>query len=630
MSWSLPRRRARPAPDSLNGAAALATPAMAAPLDEPGSQGPGPTWWRRLSGSSDELLVLDVGPTGAQLSLMRGGAPGVDTLCLGQAHDPGTDPDRVLPALLQRLRDQGLRPPRRLALSLAGAVLGTADLPVDPQRPRAPSQMGEMVRYEVEPAVAAHNSLWSVGEVLAARGALDAATRARIASGLARGQVNEFGDPLRFGELGMAQQWLERHALDEALAAQQDLQVLDTELACGWHGELLRDAQGHRTPHWRLAAMSQALRERWLVAAKGQGLRLLGLWPSAGLSLLHAAAPAGTTLALEVLPEQLLALRLVDARVAGWRSEPRQERTLNASLLADVLAEWQVEPLTEVLLVVADGGEAEPLAAALQRLLRVPVRLLADTASASAARRAGVLAREQALAPPKRQALAIPVRDPRPALWQRPALRPWFALLAVLVGLVAWQAQAWREIWRLQADTARMAEVQRRSSGNAQEQQQLTVEAQQLDAEADQLRDALGSLNHKLQGMALIVERQRTVPGLIRALGQAIDDRVVLDAIVESRDPDVAMGLQVRAWSPAPDRLQAYAARVAQGVAPLGLAVAQSELAQRRGRMGTPGHQISFWLVPEPAELAQVPAEPASAPAALTPAASATAREGLR
>jgi hypothetical protein len=596
--------------------------------------GPLRAGWQRLSGQGADLLVLDLGATGARLALLRGGAAGVEVLCLGVAEDTRTDPDRVLPALLQQLRDRGLRPPRRLALSLAGAVLGTADLPVDPQRPRAAAQMREMVRYEVEPAVAAHNGLWSVGEVLAARGALDAQTRARIAGALARGQVNEYGDPLRFGELGVAQHWLERQALDEALEVQQDLQVLDTELACGWCGELIRDAQGHRTPHWRLAAMAQGLRQRWVAAAAAQGLRLQGLWPRAGLSLLHAAAPAGTTLALEVLPEQVLALRLVDARVAGWRSESRQERGLDANLLADMLAEWQVEPLTELLLVVADGSAVEPLAAALQRLLRVPVRVLADTPMSSAQRRAGVLARELALAPAQRQALAVPVRDPRPPLWQRPGLRPWAGLLAVVLGLAIWQGQAWWDIQRLRSDTARMAEDQRRRSGSAQDEQQLTAEARRLDAEAEQLRDALGGLHHQLQGLTLIAERQRTVPGLIRALGQAIDDRVMLDAIVESRDPDVALGLQVRAWSPEPARLQSYAARVAVAVAPLELTVAQSELSLGKGRMGTPGHQISFWLVPEPAELAQLPAERASAPGTRSasspaPAGSAAAASAL-
>jgi hypothetical protein len=98
------------------------------------------------------------------------------------------------------------------------------------------------------------------------------------------------------------------------------------------------------------------------------------------------------------------------------------------------------------------------------------------------------------------------------------------------------------------------------------------------------------------------------LPELMRALASAIDDRVVLDAVVESQDTDARLGIEVRAWSPDAARLQSYAARVAEAVAPLGLAVAQGEMQAGPGRLGTQGYRIRYWLVPEAAELAE-PAE---------------------
>lgn len=575
------------------------------------------------------VLVLDVGPCGSRAALWQrvGKGPAAAWARQGQAQHASCTPADALPALLEQLRGQGLALPRRCVLVHAGVVLTAAELPVDPAKPRPALQMLDMVRYESEPALAAHNGLWTVGEVLAAQGVLTPAQRQHIAESLRRGMVNEYGDALRFGEVGLGHQALSQPQLDSALAAQQELQALDTQVACGWLGRRVRDGHGQRVPHWTLVAAAATLRRHWLDALRAQRLQPLGIWPRTGLAAAHAAGGAsGTALVLEVWPEQMVALRLVDGQCAGWHQEARQELPADPQVLAEMLAAWQVEPISSVSLLVADAAtDAAALAQGLQRLLREEVQLLASD-EAGVIDRAAQAALAEALAGTATQRVpALLVRDPRAAWWRQPAPRPWLAVAAVGAAAALWQGWQWWGIHGMKSEQARLQALLSRQSGSAQEAQELTEEARDLDRQAGSLRAELAAALARADSLAAINDRQAEVPALIRALGAAMDPRVVLDAVVESVDRDMRLGLEVRAWSTDAALLHEYAARVAQSVATLGLAVAQVEVQSRPGRLGTPGHEGRFWLVPETAEL-QLPA--AAAAAASQPAASAVPPQG--
>lgn len=579
------------------------------------------------------VLVLDVGPCGTRASIWQAqGRRGRWSLRAEAVH-AACAPEQALPPLLAQLRGQGLTPPRRCLLLHAGVVFAAAELPVDPARPRPALQMLDMVRYESEPALAAHNAVWTVGELLAAQGVLDAAQRQHIVQALRQGLVNEVGDALRFGEVGVEQGGLSQAQLDAALAAQQQLQALDAHIACGWLGRRVRDGQGQRAPFWVLVAAAAELRRNWLQMLRAQGLRPLGIWPRSGLAAAHAAhvdaagapaapaattQPGGTALVLEVWPQQVLALRLVDGQCAGWHQEARHELPADAQVLAEMLAAWQDEPIGSVSLLVADAGtDAAALARALQGLLRQDVQLLAADEEAVRLRTAQAALAEAQAEAGARRVPSLLLRDPRPRWWRRSELRPWLALAAASLAALGWQGWAWADIHAMRAERARLQAMLQRHSGSAQEAYELSSEARALDAQAGALRGELAAALARADSLAALQARQENVPALIRALGAAMGPRAVLDAVVESVDHDIRLGLEVRAWSTDAAVLHDYAARVAASVHTLGLSVAQVEVQARPGRLGTPGQQGRFWLVPEAAEL-QAPAAAASMPVPAT------------
>jgi len=581
-------------------------------LDKGGRRAPWLARWRMpaLSRPGRHLLVVDVGPAGCEASLWRSSGrqaeEGVPAEPLWRASVGDLAPEQALAPLLRLLRGSGQPMPRQVALVTASALLAQVDLPVDPRQPRPPLQMLEMARYEAEPAAATHDAIWSVGEVLVAREALEPAVADAIQQALDQAVRNDRGDLLEFDEDCLARSGLDRAALDRALEAQQELQIHHRELACGWHGGTVRDAQGHRGSHWRVAAMAQAARARWREALKAQRLRLKGIWPRTGLAALDGAVAVGTTLVLELSSEQSTALRLVDGRVAGLRSEPRNGLPIEPALMLELLAEWLSEPVAEIVLVVSDPqAMAADLVAPLQRMSRTPVRVLAASAAQALLARARTVVAELALPGDKRRALDIGLRDPRPPVWKQPAWRPWLALAALAAALLVWQGWTWWQILDMRRETQRMADEQKQQSAGSQSEAQLSAEAQRLDQEANHLRQELAMLLARTEGMRQIEQRREDIPALIRTLGEVIDGRVVLDALIENDQVGRRQGLEVRAWSPRLESLQDYSARVAQAVAPLDFAVAQGEVVGKPGRFRTPGYQIRFWLVPGVAELGE-------------------------
>ncbi|MBK1715831.1 hypothetical protein, partial [Rubrivivax gelatinosus] len=517
------------------------------------------------------------------------------------------------PELLRAAAEAGLPRPRRLAVMLAGAVPATVDLPVDPQRPRAPAQMLEMVRYEAEPAVAAHNAAWTIGAVLQARAALDAAARETVTALSRQGRLGPDGDALRFGELALETGFLDRQALDAALAAQSTLQMLDRDIACGWQGALVRDGQGHKLPLWRAAAMGAQARADWRAAARAAGIGLAGFWPRTGLATAWGGEDPGVTLGLELTPETVYALRRVDGRCGGQRLDSRDEQAADAEALAALLLDWQVEPLHTLRLVVADTAlAAAPLAAELQRLMRLPVVVAADGAAEAARLRAQALACELEAASAAR-AVRIPVEDPRPAPWRRPGLRPWLGAGAAVAAAACWQGWVW---WDIQQTERRREAIEARlnaSSADREQGQSQSREMQQRQREVAALRQQLEQTLARTGAWDAVQERRLTVPALIRDLGAAIDAQVVLDGVREAGNGEARIGIEVRAWSNDAPRLQAYAERVQQRVAERGISVAQPALRSRPGRQGQPGVELTFWLVPQTPELE---ADAAPAPAA--------------
>lgn len=502
--------------------------------------------------------------------------------------------DEATPALmLQSLQQQAGQPLPRRCLMLSAATLGGLnDLPVDPAKPRPAAQMQEMIRYEMEPALAQHNNLWTLGEIMGARGLLTLQQRQAVALALENRRMAERHQPYRYGEVALAEGLLDRAQLDACLTRQAELQLLDSELACAWQGRRDGDLDW---PRWRVVGCTATSRDGWREALAAQGTRLLGIQPLLLSAFEPQAASCAQFVGIELHAEQWLCCLYRNGQLLQVLQEPALERQPDAGWLCDLLAAWPLQPGCRIGLI-APAGDAALLVQELQMRLRSEVMLLADSAETSCRLRFAALLAWRDL---PRSSPRPPQLAPRAAaapLWQNPQARLWLALAAFVLVLGAWEGWARFKLQRLQREHAALSQQSRAQQNNPL--QEIQKRAQQLERELEQKQKNLAAVLVETGRLDAIAARIDTVPALIRLLGQIIGPEVLLDVLEEGNTGDAGIGIRVQAWSPSDQMAQRFASDVQQAVRPLRLSVAQTDLQTARGRTGSQGYRVSFWLIP--------------------------------
>lgn len=552
----------------------------------------------------ERVLVIEADGLGARAAVAarRGGQWRLGAWVRSRRGQPRAQADELLAALAAA----GERKPRRALLLSSACVPALLDLPVDPQRPRPEAQMREMVRYELEMPVAQHNSLWTVGEVLYARGVLDAGQRRRVVEAMEQRRQHP-QEACRFGEIAIAEALADRKQIDAALECQQAQQILDSDLACGWCAVPQAEGLVHDGPRWFGAACAPAWREAWREALADAGVRLQALAPRLLLPALGSEGGARTRLVVEIRPEQIVRMRRRGPAIDGFDAEPRLERAVDAGWIADSLMEWSLDEPEALDLVVSDGGldaaTVGTLVAELQARLRVPCALCADGPGAAAALAAAAWLADRDRERERRQTPEIAARMPLPPPWKTRGGRQALGVAAVLLALVGWEGQARWELARMEGELEHLRTQARARSEDTSAQDQLR--ARELSGRLEDRRKELAAVLAEAERLEAIARRTSLVPELIRSLAAVIEPRIVLDAVRESagnRD-----GIEVEAWSTSDMLAQRFARDVQEAVRPLGLGVAQADLSANVGRTGAEGFRIRFWLIPsDPDDLGAV------------------------
>lgn len=571
--------------------------------------------WHPRHWLQTRVLLLEHDAAGCRAAVAVRSGKGWQIGPLQQAD--GQTPAQVLASLQAQL---GGNLPRQCLLLSMACLNALADLPVDPAKPRPAAQMLEMIRYEMEPLIAQHNNLWTLGEIMGAKGYLTPAQRREVAVALENRRLHERSQPYRYGEVALAEGLISREQLDDCLARQAELQLLDSELACGWIGA--KDSPPE-WPRWRIACCTAAWRDQWREALEQHRIRLLGVAPLPGSGFEQQAAASRRFIGIDIRPEQIVCALYQQGRLVQIQQEPRLEREVSADWLLDLLAAWPDEPGTDVGLMLADASAAG-LEETLQTRLRAEIRLLAaDAAAATGLRFAALLAERDAGRGGARLPLA-PARAAAPPPWKSERGRLAIGAAVAVCAMLAWEGKARYQLAQVRKQHA---ELQRQvQAQTANPLQVMDSQARELEKQVAQRQQQLAAVLGETGRLDAIAARIETVPALIRLLGQTINPEVVLDALEEGVAPDADIGIRVQAWSPYDQAAQRFASDVQQAVRQIGLTVAQTDLQAAKGRTGSSGYSVSFWLIPQPPDdMGAAATQPAAAPAA-QPAAQAAAQ----
>lgn len=547
------------------------------------------------------LLTWDVGGMSAALLDTRAG--NISPMAEAISRQPRFA--QALDEVLQEIARHTAVKPRFAILAarhLLPAVLG--ELPVQPDKPRRPEQMRELLQADLEPVLAEFGSLWSMGALLQARGFLTVAEREQVTMEESIHRQRR-GSQLRYGEIAIELGLIDRGALDECLDLQASLQNLDAQLAAGWRG-CYEDKQ----PLWLVCGVGKAIHDEWRETLAERGIRLKASLPLAWLASAIAPAPEiaadrrreSWSVDLELHAEEVVAIQRRNGLILSARNEGRVERVLSADWLHRMVADWTSEARVDMRLHCLhpiDDPAADDLAENLSLLTGHPCGISRFTEVRTTIR--CNLLREAGAAAPSLP--RISPADVRGKPLDHPDTRRFLALGGILLALLA--LEGWQH-YRLAGLNKKIADFnanEKKRAATVQLTTQANLQLAELAKNLDKSRLELEPLLAEHSRLIRITTMRKDLPDLMFQLAQAVGNDAVIEEIHNDSTQSKAPAIQVVAWSPSYTGAQDFVNRMAALAREKAYGVAQMEIKERRGRDNRKGHEVKFWLLFEENEL---------------------------
>lgn len=558
----------------------------------------------KLGTNSTTWLLLTWDVRGMDAALMQTGKEG--TQFLGHASSRQGRFAAALDEVLASLAASTAIRPKRVALAARHVLPAVIDLPVNPDKPRPPEQMRELIQPDMEPVLAEFGSLWSMGALLQARGYLSAADRERITMEEAVRRQSR-SNQLRYGEIAIELELIERDLLDECLDQQVALQNLEASVMAGWRGRI-EDKQ----PLWLVCGVGQAAYQEWREALSRHGLYLAATLPISWL--VSDPAPSEQiepgnrrdqsvpAIDLEIHAEEVVAVLRRRGRVVATRSEGRIERAPAADWINRIIADWAAESRAQIAIYFMDEADDE-FGEAMADALNLTTGHPCSVHKASESRQAlwWNLLREASA--PISQLPRMVAGELRGSIWKDPDIRRLLALGGVLFGLAVTEGV---QQYRLHGLETKMADHQRKEkllSSTSQLEAQVNQKLLELGKGLDATRRQLEPLLNDRSRLNRIISMRVDLPDLLYLLAQAVGSDAVMEEIHNDNTYSEGSAIQVIAWSPSYTGAQDFVNRMAGLAREKGYGVSQTEIKERKGRNNRRGHEVKFWLLLEDSEL---------------------------
>ncbi len=224
--------------------------------------------------------------------------------------------------LTKQLQENDVALPKQAILLSANMIPALLELPIEEGATLPEQRMTELVRWEMEALLTEQVSQWSIGWLLIGRGYLTEEQRDEIirdVEDLKLATKTRGGRaPTRFGEEAIKRGWINREQLEECLALQESLHLLDNNIDCCWlpRTEEADKGKTHSPQPWLCGAMATALRQDWVDAFARHGLSLQWIYPTIGMT---AAAlvndDAHPQLLLDIQPSVVSCMRIESQQI---------------------------------------------------------------------------------------------------------------------------------------------------------------------------------------------------------------------------------------------------------------------------------------------------------------------------
>ncbi len=555
---------------------------------------------------------------GAVVTTTLAGAHHLGQVAVSRAVEPEEAVAEILEALQQEAEPEQQGPawkqalnkvtpagglPKKAVLSTPSAISALLRLPVDPAQKKLHGQMQEMVRWEMEELFMDSSSLWSLGALLTARGALAPEMRGELESAaLAEG---------RRPNADLFQDHVGREELDVCSRLQELWANVDDDLLTGWvPGGAEQNDEGFA---WFCSGISEGAAGQWVEAMAKNRIYLDHIYPQLAAPLPLVPETEAPRLLLDCRREQFALVRFQRQALEGYqvrscslgRIDVSQVQELLVPPITDKVEQLFINPDTDapddLLSLIHEAAAGKGLE--VKTLSPVSGELETSAQPAVAASLLGMALHHLGTVKP---GLASPVRaqKPKPPVWKNRELYPALVIVLVLAG-VAWNEshmrnQARKNDWDLQL----MDIEYDKNRKIIQEANQTKQEAKKLEQVLTAKEVELAELHHLADILDSIIRyRQDLIPGILRSIGAAVSDLVLLDRLEEDEN---RKGFYMEGWSLTDTEAQRFATKLNQELAPWRYKVADIKLAKGKNRLDLEGYVVKIWLaVMQEAEVAK-------------------------
>lgn len=531
------------------------------------------------------------------------------------AHSEAAEYKTAVAEVVAEVRRQGWGGDKAILLT-PGALATLVDLPVAPDAPRPPEQMMELVRWELEPLLMQHTTLWSVGRILVGLGYL---TEAQAAEVLERQQGRKNVDAgasalevysfKRFGELAIEMGYIDHRQMEECLTRQAWLQASGEEIACGWAAQLVPESHAAENSYpWLVSGVNQGMMQQWAAAFAESGMTLESIYPLVGCA---STVP-------DVVAEEAGDVLLIEAHaglVAGVRVSAKaitainlQQSTLHGVLEACLEAYHALTPPEAKTVILASArGESEGLATGLAAISGRAVQPLPLESAEATPGMLGAVRHALGLRGAER-GCAVSVQGPKVPLWHRVEVRAIAAGMLLLLAVGGAEAVLQVRQGLAEAERDRVGKAAAELDAAIAKVQGRIDHIKKLQDELKAKNDEIDALQKRMDLLATEVpKRAALVQALLNELSSTVPDDMVIDRIEETPQA----GFRITAWALTEKSTQQFVKSFQTAMAPFGLKLKDVTVDTQPGRLSLLGYTLKFRVTDQLDALPAVAATPA-------------------
>ncbi|NRA56393.1 MAG: hypothetical protein HRU23_19815 [Gammaproteobacteria bacterium] len=508
--------------------------------------------------SSGGLLVFQSGSFGLRAALFKSDK---DYASLkGFAQSRQIDFTRAIGEIYQQLKQQHGSLPKRCVLITPSVSATKVSLPVSPVKPKANSEMQELIRWEIESDSGEDTKQWLIGSMLVERGYLTNSQREELVTELEfRHDLGGDSALIRFGDLAVELGYLNDDQLQECFALQNKLIEIEQDTIFGYQGEvdeshyhglsdsqLINNSDNQSDHQWLVAGIGSNIRNRWFGAFNLNGLKLEQLYPDNGVcfSALGLRSHDQYQCLLEIHASHLVYVSGSEKNLKTITIKARQDGNLTLDEVIAICPNNIIQH-SEILYLYSPDDPIDDLSFTLAEHLNIEVRALVQAppkfklpknfSSNKLLPFIGIANHFLGFAQ-RGRASSVRAKDKEQAFWKQ-LLQPKVMItatvglvLCVAAGFISWM------YYNLGVQQQRMVHLEKRWSTETRVKQQLNQvknEYNQLGRKMTEVQDEI-ALNQKLYKYLSkeLLPAASTVPGTLSAVASAINPGVLIEEII--------------------------------------------------------------------------------------------------